>query len=92
MVTTVELPAGFSEAVLVPQKRQWRLPSDGGIVRVDVSRQADGDGRTILVFTHEVDLNPFILSPDAYQDLVEIENELTHAQARTVLVARRKAD
>ena len=90
IVTTVELPKGFSEAVLLPEKEQWRLPSGGGVVRVDVSKETGDDGCTVLVFTHEVDLNPFILSPEDYQDLVEIENELTHAQARTVLVARKK--
>jgi len=42
------------------------------------------------IVTHEVDLNPFMLEAEDYPELVEIEKQLTHAQARTVLVARKK--
>jgi transglutaminase-like putative cysteine protease len=84
--TVVELPAGFSQVVLAPDQRDWRLPGGGGSVRVNVSNQSSQDGGPMrLTITHEVDLNPFMLEAEAYPELVEIEKQLTHAQARTVL-------
>jgi hypothetical protein len=89
--TTVELPPGFSDVVLAPAQEKWLLPAGGGTVQVTVSRQdRSPDGPTILTITHDVDLNPFILDTQGYPDLVEIERQLTHAQARTILAARKK--
>jgi transglutaminase-like putative cysteine protease len=91
ITTIVELPQGFSNVVLAPGRKEWRLPAGGGTVRVDVSRQdPKGDGPAVLTFTHEVDLNPFILEAASYADLMEIEKQLTHAEARTVLTAQKK--
>jgi hypothetical protein len=91
ITTVVELPKGFSTVVLAPSEKQWRLPAGGGTARVRVTKQdAQGDGPTILTFTHELELNPFILEPAHYADLLEIEKQLTHAEARTVLVAEKK--
>ncbi len=91
ITTVVELPKGFSNVVLAPAQSQWKLPAGGGTVRVRVAKQdASGDARTTLTFIHEVDLNPFILDSATYADLLEIEKQLTHAQARTVLVAQKK--
>ncbi|MEN6577998.1 MAG: DUF3857 domain-containing protein [Phycisphaerales bacterium] len=87
--TVVELPEGFSRVVLAPEQRHWQLPAGAGVVRVNVSTERQqGDGPARLVITHEVDLNPFMVEPDDYADLVEIEKQLTHAKARTVLVTR----
>ncbi len=89
--TTVELPGEFSQVVLAPDPSRWQLPADGGIVRISVSNQGrEGDGPVRLAITHEVDLNPFILEADRYPELVEIDKQLSHAQARTILVTRRK--
>ena len=89
--TTIELPPEFSQVVLAPDEGDWQLPADGGTVRVSVSNQGrEGDGPVRLAVTHEVDLNPFILEADRYPELVEIDKQLTHAQARTILVTRRK--
>jgi transglutaminase-like putative cysteine protease len=91
ITTTVELPKGFSSVVLAPGQKEWRLPAGGGTVRVRVTKQdPQGDGPTVLTFTHELDLNPFILEAPGYSDLVEIEKQLTHAEARTVLVSQKK--
>jgi transglutaminase-like putative cysteine protease len=91
ITTIVELPKGFSNVVLAPGQKEWKLPANGGTARVRVTKQdAQGDGPTVLTFTHEVDLNPFILDPASYGDLLEIEKQLTHAEARTVLVAQKK--
>jgi len=91
ITTVVELPKGFSNVVLAPGQKEWKLPVNGGTARVRVSKQdAQGDGPTTLTFTHELDLNPFILEPAHYADLLEIEKQLTHAEARTVLVAQKK--
>lgn len=90
ITTIVELPKGFSHVVLAPGQKQWSLPNGGGIARVRVSKQdASGEGPTTLTFTHEVDLNPFILDAAHYGDLMEIEKQLTHAEARTVLVSQK---
>jgi len=89
--TAVELPPGFSQVVLAPDQRDWQLPAGGGTVRVSVSNQSQGDdGPVRLTVTHEVDLNPFMLEAQGYPELVEIEKQLTHAQARTILVTRRR--
>jgi hypothetical protein len=91
ITTIVELPKGFSNVVLAPSQKEWKLPANGGTVRVRVTKQdAQGDGPTILTFTHEADLNPFILDSASYGDLLEIEKQLTHAEASTVLVAQKK--
>jgi hypothetical protein len=91
IVTTVELPAGFTHVVLSPGQEQWQLPSGGGTARVAVTTaNGEADGAMRLVFTHEVDLDPFLLEADRYPDLVDIDKQLAHAQARTVLVTRRK--
>jgi hypothetical protein len=91
ITTIIELPKGFSTVVLAPGQKEWRLPAGGGTARVRVSKQdAQGDHPAVLTFTHEVDLNPFILEPANYGDLLEIEKQLTHAEARTVLVAQKK--
>jgi hypothetical protein len=93
ITTIVELPKGFSHVVLAPGQKEWKLPANGGTARVRVVAQppsAGSDGPTILTFTHEVDLNPFILDSMSYGDLLEIEKQLTHPEARTVLVARKK--
>jgi transglutaminase-like putative cysteine protease len=91
ITTVVELPKGFSNVVLAPGQKEWRLPAGGGTARVRVSKQdPQGDGPTVLTFTHEVTLNPFILEAANYADLLEIEKQLTHAEARTVLVAQKK--
>jgi transglutaminase-like putative cysteine protease len=89
IATVVELPAGFSRVVLAPEQRQWHVPAAGGTVSVTVATQSHGsDGANSLVFTHEVELNPSILESQDYPDLLEIEKQLTHAQARTVLLKR----
>lgn len=89
--TIVELPAGFSQAVLAPDQKDWQLPEGGGTVRVSVStKRQSPDGPMQLIVTHEVDLNPFMLEADGYPDLVGIDRQLSHAQARTVLVIREK--
>jgi hypothetical protein len=106
ITTAVELPPGFSHVVLAPGQKDWKLPANGGTVRVRVALQPRGEGippsnygedardtrtsSTILTFTHEVDLNPFILDSANYDDLLEIEKQLSHADARTVLVERRE--
>jgi transglutaminase-like putative cysteine protease len=91
ITTIVELPKGFSNVVLAPSQKEWKLPAHGGTVRIRVTKQdAQGDGPTILTFTHEADLNPFILDSASYGDLLEIEKQLTHAEASTVLVAQKK--
>jgi transglutaminase-like putative cysteine protease len=93
ITTIIELPKGFSNVVLAPGQKEWKLPANGGTARVRVVAQpssAGSDGPTILTFTHEVDLNPFILESANYGDLLEIEKQLTHAEARTVLVAQKK--
>jgi len=83
------LPAGFSRVVLAPEQRHWQLPAGAGVVRVNVSTERQqGDESARLIITHEVDLNPFMVQPDDYAELVEIEKQLTHAKARTVLVTR----
>jgi transglutaminase-like putative cysteine protease len=89
--TIVELPAGFSHVVLAPDQRNWRLPAGGGSVRVDVATRKDENGGPMqLTITHEVDLDPFMLDAAGYPELVEIERQLRHAQARTVLVTCEK--
>ncbi len=91
ITTIVELPKGFSNVVLAPGQKEWKLPANGGTARVRVTKQdPQGDGPMVLTFTHEVDLNPFILESASYGDLLEIEKQLTHAEARTVLVAQKK--
>jgi hypothetical protein len=106
ITTIVELPKGFSHVVLAPGQKEWKLPANGGTARVRVVAQPRGEGvppsnrgqdardtmtsPTILTFTHEVDLNPFILDSASYGDLLEIEKQLTHAEARTVLVSQKK--
>jgi hypothetical protein len=91
--TVVELPRDFGTVVLAPEPKEWRLPAGGGTIRVRVSKQEDaGNGSVSLTFVHEVDLNPFILEARAYPDLLEIEKQLTHAQARLVLVSRKKTE
>ncbi len=89
--TIVELPAGFSRVVLVPDQRQWQLPAGGGIVHVNVSiERRGGEEFTQLAVTHEVDLNSFLLGAEDYPELVEIEKQLSHAKARTILVRQNK--
>jgi len=91
--TVVELPPDFGTVVLAPEPKEWRLPAGGGTIRVRVSKQeAAANGSVSLTFVHEVDLNPFILEAKAYPDLLEIEKQLTHAQARLVLVSRKKTE
>ncbi|MCL5278806.1 MAG: DUF3857 domain-containing protein [Planctomycetes bacterium] len=91
ITTIVELPKGFSNIVLAPSQKEWKLPANGGTARVRVTKQdAQGDKPMVLTFTHEVDLNPFILESASYGDLLEIEKQLTHAEARTVLVSQTK--
>jgi len=87
--TVVELPEGNWRLVLAPRQRRLSLPGGGGTVAVSVTAQGpdSGDAAT-LVFTHEVELDPFILESQDYPDLLEIEKQLTHAQARTVLLKR----
>ncbi len=89
--TVVELPEAFPDVVLAPAPKQWQLPSDG-VVRVRVERQEPSNGRTVLAITHEIDVNPFVLAPDRYPDLVEMERQLAHGEARTILAARRRQD
>jgi len=87
--TVVELPEGTWRLVLAPEQRQWHLPAGGGTVTVSVAAQGpDSGGPATLVFTHEIELNPFIVESQDYPDLLEIEKKLTHAQARTVLLKR----
>ncbi|MEN6337548.1 MAG: DUF3857 domain-containing protein [Phycisphaerales bacterium] len=89
--TVIELPAGFSQVVLAPDQRDWQLPAGGGSVRVSVSNQSlPNGGATQLTISDEVDLNPFMIDSKDYPKLVDIERQLTHAQARTVLVTRGK--
>jgi transglutaminase-like putative cysteine protease len=86
--TVVELPAGFTHVVLAPEQRHWQLPAGGGTVRVSVATEQQQGGALRLVVTHEVDLNPFLVESDGYAELLEIERQLTHAKARTILVTR----
>ncbi|MCU0915090.1 MAG: DUF3857 domain-containing protein [Planctomycetes bacterium] len=91
MTTTVELPPGFSQVVIAPGQKEWRLPAGSGTVRVRVShRDPEGEGPATLTFTHEVDLDPAILEAAGYTDLLEIEKQLAHAEAQTVLVSQKK--
>jgi len=87
--TVVELPKGTWRLVLAPEQRQLSLPGGGGTVTVSVAAQGPGSGGpATLVFTHEIELDPFIVESQDYPDLLEIEKKLTHAQARTVLLKR----
>ncbi|MBP7051586.1 MAG: DUF3857 domain-containing protein [Phycisphaerae bacterium] len=87
--TIVELPPGYSRVILAPEQEQVRFPAGGGVCRATMSAEpAEGDKPARLVITREVDLNPFMLAADDYAELVEIEKDLAHAKARTVLVTR----
>jgi hypothetical protein len=91
LTTVVELPAGFSQVVLAPDSRDWQLPAGGGTVHVSVANDRQGgDGPVHLTITHEVDLNPFMVEAQGYPELVEIEKQLAHPKARTILVTRKK--
>lgn len=86
--TVVELPTGFTHVVLAPEQKDWQLPAGGGTVRVSVATERQQGGALRFVVTHEVDLNPFLVESDGYVELLEIERQLTHAKARTVLVTQ----
>ncbi len=89
--TVVELPPGYSHVILAPEQKQVQFPAGGGVCRATLSAEpAQGDKPARLVITREVDLNPFILEADDYAELVEIEKDLAHAKARTILVTRDK--
>ncbi len=91
ITTIIELPKSYSNVVLAPGQRQWKLPAAGGTAQVRVTKQdPSGEGPSTLTFTHEVDLDPFILESANYADLLDIEKQLTHAEARTVLVTQKK--
>jgi hypothetical protein len=82
--TTVQLPPEFREAVLLPEPFFWSAPGDGGTVWVGIEMAEDGR----LELIHDVDLQPTVLPPDAYQELLGINRQLSHPDSRTVLLRR----
>ncbi|MBM4024058.1 MAG: DUF3857 domain-containing protein, partial [Planctomycetes bacterium] len=82
------LPAnGGTAQVHVAQPRGEGVPPLEGQDKIQTA--APREGATVLTFVHEVDLDPFILESAGYADLVDIEKQLAHAEARTVLVTQK---
>jgi hypothetical protein len=87
--TIVELPGEFSKVVLSPKQKNWVLPAGMGQVQVTTSTDYDTEAESpTLTLIHSVELNPSILKAESYPDLLEINRQLTHTQARTILLSR----
>lgn len=89
--TIIELPSEFSKIVLAPQQKMWMLPASMGQVQVTISTDYDTEAESEspkLTLIHSVELNPSILEAESYPDLLEINRQLTHIQAGTVLLRR----
>jgi len=84
---TVELPRTFSRVLLMPTSGEWRLPNDGGRVRVRVEKhESKPSGPSVINVTCEARFNPCVLGPEDYRTLQDIEKELTCSQAGTILL------
>ena len=87
IVTDLALPPGFTEAVLTPQEFFWNAPADAGSVWVGVTRQ----GPSSLRIIHDVDLRPAILPATVYPELLDVNRQLSHPAAGTLLLRRTPA-
>lgn len=87
IVTDLTLPPGFTEAVLTPQEFFWNAPADAGCVWVGVTWQ----GPSSLRLIHDVDLKTAILPATVYPDLLDVNRQLSHPAAGTLLLRRTSA-
>lgn len=82
--TTIKLPAGFTQPVLVPGSMVVDLPAQGGRIAVKVT-QPEPD---TLKVQHKVQLAPSISLPDDYDAMRDVNNRLSHPEARTIMLKR----
>ncbi len=89
----IELPAEFAPTKLLPPPVIW----DGPVGRVTVKHieeeaSDDAAGASPLALTLSAEFAPAVIQADRYEELLEIMRELSHPQARTVLLARPPSD
>ena len=84
-----ELPAGF-DVVILPE--DWSCDDVAG-ADIDISSRLSGNdagGKSVLRFDAKVRTDPNIISPSHYSAMLDVEKRLSHKQATTVLLRKRK--
>jgi hypothetical protein len=90
LTTHIALPEELRRVVLAPGEFDWMAPRGGGSVTVRREDRAKGGSRagSDLRLVHEVNLRPAVIPADTYADLLEINRQLSHPRARTILLGK----
>ncbi|NQU42726.1 DUF3857 domain-containing protein [bacterium] len=90
--TTVLLPLEFQDVLLAPGRIRWNAPGSDGSVRVRVVESGTEGRAGSLWLVHEVSLEPAVISPSSYGNLLDLNRRLSHPSARTVLLSTGEVD
>ena len=82
VVYEISLPKGW-QPVLIPESFRVELPERAGLVEVRVGMVQDK-----LMITQRAELNPALIPPEDYEQLLDLNNRLTEPAARTLLLRK----
>jgi len=81
-VYEVTLPEGWRPE-LIPESFLIELPGGAGVIEVLAGMLGDK-----LMITQQAKLNPALIKPENYEQLLDLNNRLTNPAARTILLRR----
>ncbi|HZR19702.1 MAG TPA: DUF3857 domain-containing protein [Verrucomicrobiae bacterium] len=79
--TEIELPSNYKQIVIAPSGSELTVPDGGGKARTLAKNEA---GKFVL--THDFDLEPAIIDPKDYSQLLKIESALGQKASRVFLL------
>lgn len=78
----VILPDNASNLLISPQSFSWDCPDGGGVISCNVRRE----NATSFNIDFTIDMNPAVISPENYREIIHISDKLSHPSTWTFLI------
>ncbi len=83
----IDLPEGYGQVLMAPESRVWQLPNGAGTLTTEVSRDDAGD----MTIVQTVILDDAVVDPENYDELMEINRQISHKNMEMILVKKAAA-
>ena len=84
LVINIKLPEGYSKVLMAPPGKVWQLPDNAGQLICEVTSDDSGN----MTITQKVRINEAIITPDHYDELMEINRQISHKNMEMILVQK----
>lgn len=84
---TVNFPDNYDKIQIAPPSDKWEIPEGGGSISVENTASASLSQKTgYLKIRQCINVNPVIIPIDKYENLLMINNRISHPEMQTVLL------